>query len=58
MGDNGHAAEAHQDELVAADGKQRPGILVLFGSQTGTAEDVAERVGREARRRHIRARVS
>nr|XP_041575592.1 NADPH-dependent diflavin oxidoreductase 1 isoform X2 [Taeniopygia guttata] len=33
------------------------GLLVLFGSQTGTAQDVAERVGREARRRHLRCRV-
>ncbi|XP_063792224.1 NADPH-dependent diflavin oxidoreductase 1 isoform X2 [Pseudophryne corroboree] len=32
-------------------------ILVLFGSQTGTAEDVAERVGREARCRHFACRV-
>lgn len=34
-----------------------PGLLVLFGSQTGTAEEVAERLGREARRRHLRCRV-
>lgn len=34
------------------------GLLVLYGSQTGTAQDVAERIGREARRRHFRARVS
>lgn len=33
-------------------------LCVLYGSQTGTAEDVAERTGREARRRHIKARVS
>ncbi|XP_070532421.1 NADPH-dependent diflavin oxidoreductase 1-like [Ptychodera flava] len=32
-------------------------ILVLFGSQTGTAEDVAERVGREAKRRHMSTKV-
>ncbi|KAM5298752.1 NADPH-dependent diflavin oxidoreductase 1 isoform 2-T2 [Ctenodactylus gundi] len=34
-----------------------PQLLVLFGSQTGTAEDVAERLGREARRRRLRCRV-
>ncbi|XP_027622065.1 NADPH-dependent diflavin oxidoreductase 1 isoform X2 [Tupaia chinensis] len=34
-----------------------PQLLVLFGSQTGTAEDVAERLGREARRRHFGCRV-
>jgi len=32
-------------------------LLVLYGSQTGTAQDVAERVGREGRRRHFRMRV-
>lgn len=34
-----------------------PRLLVLFGSQTGTAEDVAERLGREARRRRLDCRV-
>ena len=28
-------------------------VVVLYGSQTGTAEEVAERIGREARRRYI-----
>ncbi|KFV68708.1 NADPH-dependent diflavin oxidoreductase 1 [Dryobates pubescens] len=32
-------------------------VLVLFGSQTGTAEDAAERIGREAKRRHFQCRV-
>ncbi|XP_018422764.1 PREDICTED: NADPH-dependent diflavin oxidoreductase 1 [Nanorana parkeri] len=32
-------------------------ILVLFGSQTGTAEDMADRIGREALRRHFACRV-
>ncbi|XP_054249288.1 NADPH-dependent diflavin oxidoreductase 1 isoform X3 [Indicator indicator] len=32
-------------------------VLVLFGSQTGTAEDTAERIGREAKRRHFQCRV-
>ncbi|XP_078498271.1 NADPH-dependent diflavin oxidoreductase 1 [Lissotriton helveticus] len=32
-------------------------ILILFGSQTGTAEDAADRIGREARRRHFSCRV-
>ncbi|XP_070106939.1 NADPH-dependent diflavin oxidoreductase 1 isoform X4 [Equus przewalskii] len=30
-----------------------PRLLVLFGSQTGTAQDVSERLGREARRRRL-----
>lgn len=32
-------------------------LLVLYGSQTGTAQDTAERVGREGKRRHFRVRV-
>lgn len=33
-------------------------LLVLYGSQTGTAQDAAERLGREGKRRHFRVRVS
>ena len=33
-------------------------LLVLYGSETGTAEEVAERVGREARRRYFTATVA
>lgn len=32
-------------------------ISVLFGSQTGTAQEVAERIGREAKRRFLSATV-
>ena len=32
-------------------------LLILYGSQTGTAQDVAERIGREGKRRHFRVRV-
>ncbi|XP_053328317.1 NADPH-dependent diflavin oxidoreductase 1 isoform X2 [Spea bombifrons] len=32
-------------------------ILILYGSQTGTAEDTAHRIGREAKRRHFTCRV-
>ncbi|XP_038637546.1 NADPH-dependent diflavin oxidoreductase 1 isoform X2 [Scyliorhinus canicula] len=32
-------------------------LLVLFGSQSGTAQDVAERIGREGVRRHFKCRV-
>lgn len=32
-------------------------ILILFGSQTGTAQDTAERIGREAKRRHFQCKV-
>ena len=32
-------------------------MSVLYGSQTGTAQEVAERIGREAKRRFISASV-
>ncbi|XP_052788058.1 NADPH-dependent diflavin oxidoreductase 1-like [Mya arenaria] len=38
-------------------GVDNRGVLVLFGSQTGTAQDVAEKIGREAKRRHFLPRV-
>lgn len=38
-----------------ADGLSRNGrrISVLFGSQTGTAQEVAERIAREGKRRYL-----
>jgi hypothetical protein len=33
------------------------GLLILYGSETGTAEDVAELIGREAKRRLFNTRV-
>ena len=32
-------------------------LLILYGSQTGTAQDVAEKIYREAKRRHLTAKV-
>lgn len=32
-------------------------LLVLYASQTGTALDVAERIGRDAKRRHFAVKV-
>lgn len=32
-------------------------LLVLYGSQTGTAQDVAERIGRDGKRRHFAVKV-
>lgn len=32
-------------------------LLILYGSQTGCAQDIAERIYRQARRRHFKARV-
>ena len=34
------------------------GLLVLFATETGNSLDVAERVAREARRRHFHTRVT
>lgn len=42
------------DDLSKISGRK---ISVLYGSQTGTAQEVAERVGREAKRRHLSASV-
>ena len=33
-------------------------IVVLFGSQTGTAQQVAERIGREGERLHFHVEVT
>lgn len=35
-----------------------PGLLVLYGSQTGSAQDTAQRIGRQAQRRRLQVRVS
>jgi len=32
-------------------------VLVLYGSETGTAQDVAERINREAKCHHFTSRV-
>ena len=32
-------------------------LLVLYGSQTGTAQDTAERIGRQAQRSRVGVRV-
>ncbi|CAL8276339.1 unnamed protein product [Merluccius merluccius] len=36
----------------------RPQLLVLYGSQTGTAQDTAQRIGRQAQRRHMQNQVA
>lgn len=35
-----------------------PALLVLFGSQTGTAQDTAQRIARQAVRRRLRVHLS
>jgi len=35
----------------------RPHILILYGTQTGTAQEVSEQIGREGKRRHFKTRV-
>ena len=44
---NGYKLTINRDKI------SEESIPVLFGSQTGTAEDIAERIGREISRRHI-----
>ena len=45
------------DDLSKKEQQSTRRISVLFGSQTGTAQDVAERIGREAKRRYLSACV-
>ena len=35
----------------------KPTLLVLYGSQTGTAQDTAQRIGRQAKRRWLQVQV-
>ncbi|KAK5900433.1 hypothetical protein CgunFtcFv8_025393 [Champsocephalus gunnari] len=35
----------------------QPSLLVLYGSQTGTAQDTAQRIGRQAQRRRLQVQV-
>lgn len=37
--------------------EEKPRLLILYASQTGNAEDAAERIGREAERRHCSSLV-
>lgn len=36
---------------------QQRRLVVLYGSQTGTAQEVAERIGRDAKKRHFSTKV-
>lgn len=36
---------------------QQMSILILYGSETGTAQDIAESLRRESEMRHVSARV-
>jgi len=45
------AAHVHCTCGVEMSGERR--IVILYGSQTGTAQDVAERIERDAIRRHF-----
>lgn len=45
----------HEEDTDAEDDDRR--LLILYASQTGSAQDVAEYIGREAWRRHFAARV-
>lgn len=51
---DGHLSNGHAETRVTAEKRD---LLVLYGSQTGSAQDVAERIGRQGRRRHFRTKV-
>lgn len=36
----------------------KPTLRVLYGSQTGTAQDTAQRIARQAQRRQLQVQVS
>ena len=40
-----------------AEASQVNQLLILYGSQTGTAQDLAERISRQGRRRHFKMKV-
>jgi sulfite reductase alpha subunit-like flavoprotein len=44
-------------DLVILQAMESRKLLLLYGSETGCAQDTAERIGRQARRRHFKARV-
>ncbi|KAK9894229.1 NADPH dependent diflavin oxidoreductase 1 [Cystobasidium minutum MCA 4210] len=49
--------QAHEEEDAGTDDDDDRRLLILYASQTGSAQDVAEYIGREAWRRHFKARV-
>lgn len=61
---NGHEYDALEGNAIAStsaipldDADDSREILILYASQTGSAQDVAEYIAREAWRRHFDARV-
>lgn len=41
----------------SSDVEEERSLTVLYATQSGSAQDVAERIGRQARRRHVQARL-
>lgn len=52
-----HSDILSHEEDTDSDGEDDRRLLILYASQTGSAQDVAEYIGREAWRRHFVARV-
>lgn len=48
-----HAASVEEADEQA----ERRGFTILYGTQGGNAQDVAERIGRQAQRRHVGVRI-
>ena len=53
----GSSSHAHEDSFNADEDEDVRELLILYASQTGSAQDVAEFIAREAWRRHFSARV-
>ena len=54
------SAGVHHVELAEVDGDNNVSdrkILILYATETGTAQDVADRIARECRRGHFQCRV-
>ena len=54
-----NSCHPHTDNLFlfCVEMGEKPRLLILYASQTGNAQDAAERIGREAERRHCPAVV-
>src|SRR5687767_5847446 len=49
---------SHGEAMAAAPAKERPRLLIAYGSQSGNAETLAKRLGKEASSRGFAAKVA
>lgn len=50
-------AGTSNSSVEGSDVEDERALTVLYATQSGNAQDVAERIGRQARRRHVHARL-